>query len=203
MKADTQIEPENCRRTCLLVLVARNRVIRNLRRIQFAMQEEQLYVQCKQDERTSIYQSYYVSALLFSKKKSQQSKIQHLRKSPTSFQHWRFPSREEIKTPTPVLQPIHFQLQLTKTLILGNLFKLVRFANTFARRLHIFFIFIPKRQTSRANVMSRLKSLNKLRTRFNLTVLNDTFNQISSLYLYFDATGPLIRNITYLNYLRF
>ena len=32
------------------------------------MQEEQLYVECKQDERTSIYQSYYVFALLFWKK---------------------------------------------------------------------------------------------------------------------------------------
>ena len=34
------------------------------------MQEEQLYAECKQDERTytSSYQSYYVFALLFSKK---------------------------------------------------------------------------------------------------------------------------------------
>ena len=33
------------------------------------MQEEQLYAECGQDERTSIYQSYCVFALLFSKKK--------------------------------------------------------------------------------------------------------------------------------------
>ena len=30
------------------------------------MQEEQLYAECGQDERTSIYQSYYVFALLAS-----------------------------------------------------------------------------------------------------------------------------------------
>ena len=36
----------------------------------------------------------------------------HLQKSPsTSFQHRRFPSWEEIKPTTPVLQPTHFQLQ--------------------------------------------------------------------------------------------
>ena len=41
------------------------------------MQEEQLYAESGQDERTSIYQSYCVFAILFSKKKkkSQQSKI--------------------------------------------------------------------------------------------------------------------------------
>ena len=57
------------------VLVARNWSIRNLRRIQFAMQEEQLYAECKQDERTSIYQSYYVFALFFSKKISTKQDI--------------------------------------------------------------------------------------------------------------------------------
>ena len=31
-------------------LVARNWVIKNLRRIQIAMQEEQLYAECRQDE---------------------------------------------------------------------------------------------------------------------------------------------------------
>ena len=33
------------------------------------MQEEQLYAESGQDERTSIYQSYCVFAILFSKKK--------------------------------------------------------------------------------------------------------------------------------------
>ena len=38
----------------------------NQKRIQFtAMQEEQLYAECGQDERTSVYQSYCVFSLLF------------------------------------------------------------------------------------------------------------------------------------------
>ena len=65
----------------------------------------------------------------------------------------------------------------TKTLVLGNLFKHVWFAITFARAVchwrewqewdncQIFFIvFIPKWQTFLANVMSSLKTLNKLPT---------------------------------------
>ena len=65
----------------------------------------------------------------------------------------------------------------TKTLVLGNLFKNVWFAITFARAVchwrewqewdncQIFFIvFIPKWQTFLANVMSSLKTLNKLPT---------------------------------------
>ena len=48
------------------------------------MQEEQLYAECGQDERTSIYQSYCVFALLFSKKKKKKTLSKHLRKSRTS-----------------------------------------------------------------------------------------------------------------------
>ena len=63
----------------------------------------------------------------------------------------------------------------TKTLVLGNLYRHVWFAITFARAVchwrewqewddcQIFFIFIPKWQTTfRANVMSSLKTLGKL-----------------------------------------
>ena len=63
----------------------------------------------------------------------------------------------------------------TKTLVLGNLFKQVWFAITFARAVchwrewqewdncqNFFIVFIPKWQTFRANVMSSLKTLNKL-----------------------------------------
>ena len=70
------------------VLVARNWVIRNLRRIQFAMQEEQLYAECKQDERTytSSYQSYYVFALLFSKKNLNKARYRKISKiSPSMY----------------------------------------------------------------------------------------------------------------------
>ena len=44
------------------------RAIRNLRRIQFAIQEEQLYATAAgQHYRTSIYQTYFVFVPLFSK----------------------------------------------------------------------------------------------------------------------------------------
>ena len=57
----------------------------------------------------------------------------------------------------------------TKTLVFGNLFKLVKFFTTFFNKnqktsVIFFFIFdfIPKWQTSCANVMTSLKSLNEL-----------------------------------------
>ena len=76
------------------------------------MQEEQLYTECGQDERTSIYQSYCVFSLLFWKKIST---TQDIASTEISYQFlaqtvplliW-----GEIKPPAPVNQPIHFQLQ--------------------------------------------------------------------------------------------
>ena len=67
----------------------------------------------RQDKRTFIYQSYFVFALLFSKKKI--STKQDIASTEISYQFlepkvplliW-----GGIKPPTPVLQPIHFQLQ--------------------------------------------------------------------------------------------
>ena len=119
MKFDAQIE-ENCRRTISYLQgyhvlpkasVARNWVIRNLRRIQFAMQEElsTTYAECGQDERTSIYQSYCVFALLFSKKNLNQARYSiYGNLLPVFSTGVGFPSSGEIKPPTPVLQPIHF-----------------------------------------------------------------------------------------------
>ena len=79
-------------------------------------------IECGQDERTSIYQSYCVFALL--------------RKPPTSFSFSTeaVPSWGEIKPPTPVLLTVHFSAAL-KALVIGNLFKLFRLDITFAREV--------------------------------------------------------------------
>ena len=110
-------------------LVARNWLIRNLRRIQFAMQEEQLYAKCGQDERTSTYQSYCVSALLFSKKISTK---QDITSTEISYQFLvpKVPvlRRNKATNSSSSTDPIS---AAKKTLGLGNLFKLERFAITF------------------------------------------------------------------------
>ena len=73
VKVDAQIE-ENCRPSIPYpqarvflpkASVARNWVIRNLRRIQFAIQEEQLYAECRAGLKTSIHQTYFVFVPLF------------------------------------------------------------------------------------------------------------------------------------------
>ena len=61
-------------------------------------------------------------------------KIEHLQKSPTSFQHRTFPSRGEIKPPTPVLQLIYFQPQ--------------RKLNPFINGRKFFFLFIGREPTT-------------------------------------------------------
>ena len=50
------------------------------------MQEEQLYAESGQDERTSIYQSYCVFAILFSKKKKKISAKQDIASTEISYQ---------------------------------------------------------------------------------------------------------------------
>ena len=85
----------------------------------------------------------------------------------------RFPSWGEIKLPTPLSTLIDPFSAATETLVLGNLIKLVdlpshshgHFAIGVMKRirwLSYFLMFIRKSQTSRANVMSSLKSFNKL-----------------------------------------
>ena len=92
--------------------VARNWVIRNLRRIQFVIQEEQVYTECgARLNVTSIYLSYCVFFLYSFRKKISTKHDVTSTESPTSFSHWRFPSWGEIKPPTPVLQTIHFHFK--------------------------------------------------------------------------------------------
>ena len=101
-------------------LVARNWLIRNLRRIQFAMQEEQLYAKCGQDERTSTYQSYCVSALLFSKKISTKQDITSTEIS-YQFLARRFPllRRNKATNSSTLTDPFS---AATKTLVLGIIY---------------------------------------------------------------------------------
>ena len=125
-----------------------------------------------QDWRTSIYQSYCVFAPFFSNKNSAK---QDIASTEIAYQflapNVSVMRRNKATNPSASTDPFS---AATKTLVLGNLFKLVRSAITFARavciggnekntrRLSYFlgFIFIPKWQTSRAMWWS--KSMNKL-----------------------------------------
>ena len=137
MKVGAQIE-ENCRRGYFLsarvflpkALVAKLWLIRKLRRIQFAIQEEQLYVECGQDQehlyiKVTVYLPFSFRKII--------SKNQDITSTEISYQ--------SLASKVPVLRKINATNSststdafsaATKTLVLGNLFKLVRFAITFA-----------------------------------------------------------------------
>ena len=95
------------------------------------MQEEQPHAECGQDERTSIYQSYRVFALLFSKKISTK---QDIASTEISYQFLgpKAPVLRRNKATNSSSSTDQISA-VTKTLVLGNLFKLERFAITFAR----------------------------------------------------------------------
>ena len=115
-------------------LAARNWVIRNLRRIQFAIQEEQLY-----SEHGARLKNFHSSNLLciwpslfgtYLNKAKYSIYEKHLK----VLKRRRFPFWGEIKPPTPELLTVHFSAAL-KALALGNLFKLFRLDITFAREV--------------------------------------------------------------------
>ena len=115
-------------------LAARNWVIRNLRRIQFAIQEEQVYA-----ERGARLKNFHSSNLLciwpslfgtYLNKAKYSIYEKHLK----VLKGRRFPFWGEIKPPTPELLTVHFSAAL-KVLALGNLFKLFRLDITFAREV--------------------------------------------------------------------
>ena len=128
-----------------------------------------------QDEITSIYQIYCVFSLLFSQKISTKQflapKVPVLR-------------RNKATNSSIVLQPIHFQLE-RKPLYQVSYSSLKDLPSRLhegflplgimkrIRRLSYFFIFIPKWQTPRANVMSSLKTLNKLPSTWALICLQN------------------------------
>ena len=95
------------------------------------MQEEQLLAECGQDERTSIYKSYRVFALLFSKKISTE---RYIVSTEISYQFLgpKAPVLRRNKATNSSSSTDQISA-VTKTLVLGNLFKLERFAITFAR----------------------------------------------------------------------
>ena len=99
--------------------------------MQFAIQEEQLYVECGQDQehlyiKVTVYLSFSFRKII--------SKNQDITSTEISYQ--------SLASKVPVLRKINATNSstsadafsaATKTLVLGNLFKLVRFAITFAR----------------------------------------------------------------------
>ena len=95
------------------------------------MQEEQLLAECGQDERTSIYKSYRVFALLFSKKISTE---RYIVSTEISYQFLgpKAPVLRRNKATNSSSSTDQISA-VTNTLVLGNLFKLERFAITFAR----------------------------------------------------------------------
>ena len=138
MKADTQIG-ENSRWTVLSARVflpkasvATNWVIRNLRRIQFTIQEEQLYAECG-----ARLNNFYLSKLLriFSLLFSQKISTKHNITSTEISYHFlalKVPVLRRNKATNCSISIDPFSAA-TKTLVLGNLFKFERFAITFAR----------------------------------------------------------------------
>ena len=154
--------------------VAKIWVIRNLRRIQFAVQEEQLYAECgarlKNFRSSNIYcicPSLFKTPILTRQNIASTKNSQEFLASQVSVR-W-----EEIKPPTPLLLTVHF-LATMKALVFGNLFKLFGLDITFARevcRLGIkmkkiwqssYSFHYPQWQNARANVMANLSNLNKL-----------------------------------------
>ena len=112
--------------------VARNKVIRNRRRIQFAIQEEQLYAECG-----ARLNNFYLSKLLcifpslFSQKISTKYDITSTEIS-YQFLALKVPFLRTNKATNSSTSTDPFSAA-TKTLVLGNLFKFERFAITFAR----------------------------------------------------------------------
>ena len=155
--------------------VAKIWVIRNLRRIQFAVQEEQLYTEC--GARLKNFRSsniFCICPSLFETPVSTRQNIAWSTKNSQEFLAsqvsvlW-----EEIKPTTPLLLTVHF-LAAMKPLVFGNLFKLFGLDITFARevcRLGIkmkkiwqssYSFHYPQWQNACANVMANLSNLNKL-----------------------------------------
>ena len=111
--------------------VARNWVIRNIRRIQFAIQEEQLYAECG-----ARLNNFYLSKLLcifpslFAKNLNKALTSTEI--SAYQFLALKVPVLRRNKATNSSTSTDPFSAA-TKTLVLGNLFKFERFAITFAR----------------------------------------------------------------------
>ena len=174
MKVDTQIE-DNCRRTisylqgysCPKTSVTRNWLIRNLRRIQFAIQEEQLYAECGTrylSKLLCIFSSLFTKNLNKARYNIYGNllpvlalKVPVLRRNKATNSST---STDPFSTATKTLaKVIYSSLKDLPSHSHGH------FAigdNKKNKTIAIFFsIVIPKWQTSRANVMSSLKTLNK------------------------------------------
>ena len=146
-------------------------VTRNLRRIQFAMQEEQVYAERGQDYRTSIHQTYFVFDPLFSKPILTR---QNIASTKTQFLASQVSVLRRNKANNSSTSNRPFFSCTESHIVLGNLFKLFRIDTTFALevcRLGIkikkiwqssYTFHYPQWQTFFTNVMANLTSLDKL-----------------------------------------
>ena len=173
---------------------------KNLWRIQFAVQEEQLFAECGARWKNfylSIEKTYFVFVPFFSKPILTRQIILS-RTTLKSFYRCRFPFWGEIKPPTPVLLTVHFSAAL-KALVLGNLFKVFRLDITFAREVcqlgikmkkiwqSPYSFHYPQLQNAPTNVMANLWNLNILpNTRVSLQLKMDRL-KYWSWWLYFSS----------------
>ena len=155
--------------------VVRNWVIRNLRRILLAIQEEQLHAECGAGLKNfyslnllcicpSLFETYLLTRQNIASTKNSQE-----------FLAWQVSILRRNKATNSSTSNRPF-FSCTESLVLSNLFKLVRLDITFARevcRLGIkmkkilqsslsYSFHYPQWQTARANVTANLRSLNKL-----------------------------------------
>ena len=148
-------------------------MIRNLRRILFGIQAEQLYAECR-----ARLNNFYLLRLLctfpsfFAKNLNKAGYNIYGNLLPV-FLALRVPVLRRNKATNSTTSTDPFSAA-TRTLVLGHLFKFLKkdlqhictgilpLGMNKTIFIIIFFIFIPRCQTSRANVMSSLKTLNKL-----------------------------------------
>ena len=154
--------------------VARNWVIRNLRRIQFAWYKKNNFV-LNSGAKLKIFHSSNLLGICPSLFEIYLNKANYsiYKKLSRDFSVAGFSFWGEIKPPTPVLLTHYFSAAL-KALVPGNLLKLFKLDFTFAQevcRLGIkmkkiwqssYSFHYPQQQTARANVMANLTRLNKL-----------------------------------------
>ena len=156
-----------------------------------------------QDEKNSIYHTYFVFVPLFSKPILTRQIILSTKNSEEFLASQVSVLRRNNTAPTPVLLIVHFSAAL-KALVLGNLFKVFRLDITFAREVcHLgikmkkiwqssYSFHYPQWQNARANVMANLSNLNKLpNARVFVAAENGSVEVLELVALFLLKTGNL------------
>ena len=136
MKLDAQIE-EECRQT-ISYLQGYSCPDALLQETEYSSQykKNDLMLNAGQTERTSVYQSYCVFAFLFLKKKLNKAKYSIYRNRLPVFSTEGSRLEEKCSHHLQDFNRSIFSYNEKKTLVFGNLFKLVRFAIRFARAVY-------------------------------------------------------------------